>query len=235
MTSKWRVVTLLGDGTLHIEGPSTYPRLGPSASVGGVVYAVLYNGRSVVSRPLDTRANFERGIPRPSPGSGNTSGLFLLDSQCYTTFGAASYGEDVSTWRLDTACPEKGWVDLGNNTPRLRDMYHLSTCVLGGKAYGVSYEGDVMTYDPKLGSCTEVRYRETLGRHYGTSTTTIGHYILLSTPTNSYNTAYQWMIYDTISGELGRLESEAFGCGEESQRPELNKHKVMSSSLWHRQ
>ncbi|GCA64207.1 hypothetical protein KIPB_013578 [Kipferlia bialata] len=96
--------------------------------------------------------------------------------------------------------------------------------VIGGRVYGVSSRGSVVSFHPREGWTVSggalPRWRDL---YVGTCLLALGRYLLITQPyTNTlHNKVYHWWAYDTISGEVTECRDQSFGGNEGMFTPAL--------------
>ncbi|GCA63538.1 hypothetical protein KIPB_010519 [Kipferlia bialata] len=96
--------------------------------------------------------------------------------------------------------------------------------VIGGRAYGVSARGCVVSFHPREGwTVTESAIPQWTNLYVGTSLLSVGRYLLITQPSTNihHNKVYHWWAYDTISGEVTECPEQAFGGNEGMFTPAL--------------
>ncbi|GCA63979.1 hypothetical protein KIPB_012753 [Kipferlia bialata] len=179
----------------------------------GVVYA--YRNHRYKAVPLDTLVtSTSQG---PAIRGVKFQNNFILDGRCYLVLAIhVQHGPTDKTMTVYREIEDDtgGWMEVECTTPVLYDT-RLTLPMVGGRAYGVSADGRVVSFNPRDGwvyeECT-LPYWSPDG-YKQTCLIQLGHYILITqryTDTH-HNTVYHWSAYDTISGEMYGLGNESFG------------------------
>ncbi|GCA62236.1 hypothetical protein KIPB_002188 [Kipferlia bialata] len=235
--------TLLSEGTVDTVRVKTLtnPLL---FYMGGVLYVCTRGAAHMIplDMPLDDRVDPPdvRALYSPVRVTGLCD--FTLEGCFYIYGGTATedVGGTYTMWRFDPEDTEAGWVPLvytlweGVRLPASNDG---KLCVIGGRAYGLTDDGYVVSYDkqtgwsrPEGGRPLWQGHRSFLNRPY-TALMAVGHLLLISYRPDLYSEKWMWVAYDTISGEYGVYPFETSGCDDGMFTPALAVRSKRSARL----
>ncbi|GCA62104.1 hypothetical protein KIPB_001234 [Kipferlia bialata] len=140
-----------------------------------------------------------------------------LGNHCYLTLEANDTDkEEMSTgvWCFD---PEGEGQRIVRHSAKVPEFHYACPdrlCVIGNRAYTITVDGYMVWFHPETGwggpeALVNHKYLALVGM------VPVGHLILITTSDRvTAHSPYPWYVFDTISGEIGRLADETFVCGK---------------------